>query len=160
MKRYLLLILLVSSCRTTLILDKEDVKGIKYGSDKVIIHSKSSADTLFSQIARDLSSRMWIVKEARAASMISCDPRMVKGDIYLKPIIKISSSSKGSIATYSGFWSPRKMEQDQIDLIITKAPNNVTPIRWEGYKTVPGLAFQNLIMMAKRIPSDSITFTN
>ncbi len=157
---FLVVVLIASGCKSSLIIDRSEISDIPGGATQVYAFSPVSADSLFIYTSRLLTQRGWIVREAKASNQISCDPKMVKGGVHIKPLIKIESNDEGSVAIYSGVWSLRPMHQDRIDFIVTQAENRTERITWKGYKTKPGLAFQNLIMMAKRGPQAQIRYKN
>lgn len=147
----------LASCSQTLLVDKKEVTGIPAGSNAVVAEYEMPADSAFASISRYLEKRKWIVRSSKEAMQISCDPKMVKGDIYIKPVIRIQAiGNNRSSASFSGTWSLRPMEQDKIDYIIASQVNKPQQITWQGYRTKSGAAYQNLLIMAKNIQATKI----
>jgi len=157
--RYLFFLLLLTGCSKTLILEKSEVTGIPGGSDAVIVNAPYSADSLFSVVSKSFGGK-WIVRSSKEAMQISCEPKIVKGNIYIRPVVHIESSGPGkSRAIYSGVWSSAPMDQEKIDYILASKKNTIKKITWDGYNTQGGLAFQNLIVLGRRVSGGRISYT-
>ena len=156
----LILLILCCSCSKTLLLDKKDVTGIPGQSTAVIAEANMNSDSLFSTIAKSLAKSGWVVRSSREAMQISCDGKLSPGNIYIKPVIKVEEIKGGkSRAIFKGTWSLARMEQDKIDYVLASSLNTSKKIAWEGYKTKPGAAFQNLIILAKKVPNSKLSYS-
>jgi len=157
--KYFLFLILLTGCSKTLILDKSEVTGIPGGTDVVVVNAPYSADSLFSVISKSFGGK-WVVRSSKEAMQISCDPKIVKGNIYIRPVVKIEPDGSGkSRALYSGVWSTAPMNQDKIDYILASKKNTIKKITWDGYNTQGGLAFQNLILLGRRVLGGNISYT-
>lgn len=157
MKKLLLAVaLLIQSCANpTLLVNKEDLQRIPYGSTKVVSMTSLSPDESFSTIAKAFAKSGCPVKSDKTAMQIICDGKSVEGGTQLKALAFFEEDPMGTKVTMSGEWGLDASGQVAMSAFsgsrgMVSATNQ---IRWEGIKgTKPCIAFQHLILLSLSIP--------
>jgi hypothetical protein len=160
MRKLLLLPLLFGfGCSNSLMIEREEVSKIPAQSPAVIVESRMHSDSLFKWIAVSLDKSGWVVSSSREAGQLSCAGRELAGNVFLKPMIKVEPvAGGGSRAYYMGLWSTRKIEEQEINFWIGPYFQSPQKITWLGYNTKPGIAYQHLVKMARKLPSSEVKY--
>jgi len=160
MKSSLLLVFLIAifaSCSPIYMVDKAEFNKIPKGTKKIVVASSLSADSLFTAISRSFSREGWVVKSDKGSMQISAEPKSVGSGTSLKPMVFIENGS----AYYSGEWGLDQEGQLMLQSM-TRGANTVafSPIVFERSGTTKNdVAFQGLLLLAKKIPDGAISYS-
>lgn len=141
-----------------LLRDEKERLSIPANSPCIEVVSPMSADSLFYFVEKTLGDRGWIVKSSKGAFQVSCDGREVYNKVYLKPFVRIESLGESSKAVFSAVWAEKKATVDRINFFIGPFDNSPQKVTWQGYKTHPGIAYQALAIIAKKIPRGTVSY--
>lgn len=137
------------SCKS-LLYTKAELTGIPGQANIIMVKSSNSADSLFARIARSLVKSKWIINSSKEGGQIGAESKLMYYRMYVRPIIYVKSDSAGSVATFRGTWSRAAERQNYIDYVLFSETNTIRKIKWGGYRTDDGAAFQNLMFLAQK----------
>jgi len=142
----------LQSCTPIYLVDKSEFASIPKGTKSIQLKTGFSSDSLFTLISRSFSRDGWVVKSDKGSMQISAEAKSVGSGSSLKPLVYI----EGGSAFYSGEWGLD--QQGQLMLQSFAGGKNTIasqPIIFEKSGTSKNdVAFQGLILLAKKVPGE------
>ena len=145
---------MLQSCGSYLV-DKKEVSQIPKGAKKIVINSNYSSDSLFTIISKSFIREGWIIKSNKSSMQISAESKSVGHGTTLTPVVYI----EGGKAYYSGEWGMDYKGQLMIYSFGGPSQLKSEPIKFRrAPSTKNDLAFQGLLLLAKKVPNSKITY--
>jgi len=158
--KYLLLLIIVSSCAPTYLISKGEFNEIPKGSTKVIASVKYPADSLYKVIASVLARDGWPVQSDKNAMQVSSTGKSIGSGTFMKPSVYVESTQSGSRAFFSGQWGLDGTGQVVMQAFTSTSNYGFNQIVFGKTGTSkPDVAFQKLVLLAEQLGSVEITFS-
>ncbi len=152
-KSLLSLVFFIAVCNVSckfLLFPKEQLLGIPGQADLITVSSTEPTDSLFAKISKSLVKSGWLLSSSREGLQISAESKPMPYKMYIRPIIHVVADGVGSKAIFKGMWSRRPQRENYVDYVLFTDTNEIRRIKWGGYRTDDGAAFQNLMLLAKK----------
>jgi hypothetical protein len=162
MKFFCLTILfVVASCASPqYIVGKEEFKKIPKGSRRVIVSTDYPADSLFNVVARILAKDAWPVQSDRTAMQITSLGRSIGSGTFMRPNVFIEPGGSGSKAYFAGEWLLDANGQIVMQSFANKSNYGSSRIVFgKTGTTKTDMAFQKLVMLARKIENGRISYS-
>lgn len=151
---------IATSCSPIYLVNREAFRKIPYGSKKVVIEARYSADSLFNNVAHIFLREGWAIDADRSLRQIKSNGKSIGYGTYLIPHVYVQPTDFGSVCFISGEWGLDAAGQAAMSAMT--GVNGITrtkEIVFDGSPhTKPSVAFQQLILFAENIPGGQIFF--
>jgi hypothetical protein len=160
MKHLLLFFVLTTTgCAPVYLIGQPEFNAIPKGSKKVVVHVPYQADSLLVNISKIMLQDGWPLEVDRSIRQITSVGKSVGGGTLMKPHVYVEQVGAESIAYLTGEWGADANGQIMIQAMSGMNVTGMQQIVFDRVATnKPDLAFQNLVVIGKKIPAAILTF--